>query len=434
MARRPEPRAIRRLAASAAGDGATGLALASVLDAVLALSFTIVFARVLGAGEYSSLAALVSIFLIVSIAGSALQVTIARRVSSEGARRDWSLGGSVEAWTRAIVMAAALLLLACAPARQVLADALGVDEAWAAALVLPAAVLDLALAVQRGVLLGLGAYRTVAASIVGAPAGWLVLGGSFAALGLGVGGVVGGIALAELLNAAALRLVLRRRLGAAERRGSSLPLQAIARASWTPMLALTLFAALQNLDVVVVNRAVDDEAAASSYAAAAVAAKAVLWVAIGVGLYLVPEAARRHAAGEHTGPLLGRAIAVVLAVALPALFVYAAAGEPLLGAVFGDDLALGAEALPVLAIAMTLLACAYLAVQMLLAHGRHRFLALLAVAAAIQPVALALAAPELTSIATAQVALAAAAAAALVAAALRSARARERALPAEGVA
>ena len=43
---------------------------------------------------------------------------------------------------------------------------------------------------------------------------------------------------------------------------------------------------------------------ASSYAATAVAAKVLIWVAIGAGFYLVPEASRRRAAGEDTRPVL----------------------------------------------------------------------------------------------------------------------------------
>ena len=55
------------------------------------------------------------------------------------------------------------------------------------------------------------------------------------------------------------------------------------------------------------------------------------------------------------------------------VLIYAAVGEPLLGAVFGDDLTEASGALPWLGLAMALLACVYLSVQYLLAMGHRRF-------------------------------------------------------------
>ena len=47
--------------------------------------------------------------------------------------------------------------------------------------------------------------------------------------------------------------------------------------------------------------------AAGSYAAAAVAAKVIVWVAVGLAMYLLHEAARRGKLGVGTRPLLMRA-------------------------------------------------------------------------------------------------------------------------------
>ena len=55
---------------------AAGLALAMILNNVVALASTVVFARLLS--DYGSLAALVSYFLILSVVGQAMQVATAR--------------------------------------------------------------------------------------------------------------------------------------------------------------------------------------------------------------------------------------------------------------------------------------------------------------------------------------------------------------------
>ena len=58
------------------------------------------------------------------------------------------------------------------------------------------------------------------------------------------------------------------------------------------MIALTLLLALQELHVIIIKHEASGDAA-GSYAVAVVAAKAIIWIAVGLGMYLVPEAARR---------------------------------------------------------------------------------------------------------------------------------------------
>ena len=87
------------------------------------------------------------------------------------------------------------------------------------------------------------------------------------------------------------------------------------------------------------------------------------------------------------------------------ILIYAVAAEPLLAAVFGDDLTEAAGALPFLGVAMALLACAYLSVQYLLALGRAGFIWVLGVAAAVEVLLLAGIGANLTGIALALMAL-----------------------------
>src|SRR3982074_3875421 len=74
LRRRPEP----SLAGLRGSDTAkaAGLAVAMIANNVIALGSTVVFARLLS--DYGSLAALISYFLILSVAGQALQVATAR--------------------------------------------------------------------------------------------------------------------------------------------------------------------------------------------------------------------------------------------------------------------------------------------------------------------------------------------------------------------
>ena len=149
-----------------------------------------------------------------------------------------------------------------------------------------------------------------------------------------------------------------------------------------PIAALTLVAALQNVDVIMAKHALD-EGTAGVYAATTVAAKAVVWIAIGLGMWVLPEATRRAAEGQDPRTVLGRAVGVIAALAACALLIFATVPELLLRTAFGADYESGSEILLLLGGAYALLAVAYIAAQFLLALGRRAFaLALLAVAIA----------------------------------------------------
>ena len=78
---------LRELARSDTGR-AFGMALAVMAGNVIALVYTVAFARLLGGDGYGVLAALVAAFLVLAIPGQALQATVAREVSAAAAAGD----------------------------------------------------------------------------------------------------------------------------------------------------------------------------------------------------------------------------------------------------------------------------------------------------------------------------------------------------------
>jgi O-antigen/teichoic acid export membrane protein len=266
--------------------------------------------------------------------------------------------------------------------REPLAALIGVPEVpWAAAAVPPTGALWMLLSLQRGALQGLGAYGAVGASIVLEAVGRLTCALVLYAAGLGVTGALLGTPLAVLIVAAALEVALRRRLGAPP--GGAVPvrsLRSLARQGWLPIAGLLLLAVLQNVDVIVAKHELPADVA-GSYAAAAMAAKSIVWVGMGIALFVLPEAARRAAARLDPRPVLLRALAILVAAAVPAVAVFAAAPELIVRLAFGDDLTSAASALPLLGGAMAMLAVAYLAVQLSIAVDAKRFLWVLAAGA-----------------------------------------------------
>ena len=410
----------RALAGSDTGRAA-GLAGAAMASNVIGLALTILFARLLGEDGYGSLAAMVSAFLILALPGQALQVAFARRAGNAEAALETA--PELRRWTRDLLLAAAGTAVAAALLRESLADAVGVTEAWGVAAIPPAACIWYLLSIQRGVLQGLGAYRAVGASLIAENGARLALGGALIGAGLGPTGgflgTLGAVALMAVVLGRQLRPALAAHPGPEAARAGDLVRRTLRRAI-VPLLALALLAWLQNVDVIVVRHQAETDAAASSYAATSVAAKMVIWISVGLGLFLLPEAARRVGGGGNGTPILLRTLGIVAAVGVPMVAFYAVLGRPLIEGVFGPDLGLATDALPLLGGAMTLLACVYLCVQYLLALGRWTFLVPLAVAAAVEPVLLLAVAPDLTAVASVILALLAALAAGVVAMSLRT--------------
>ena len=157
--------------------------------------------------------------------------------------------------------------------------------------------------------------------------------------------------------------------------------------AWAPIAGLAVIAVLQNIDIIAAKHRFSTDTA-SAYAATAVAAKVMIWVAIGAAFYLVPEVARRRAAGEDTRRVLGQALGIVVVLSIPCLLIFAVAAKPLMTAVFGHKKATASDSLLILGLAFTVLACTYLAIQYMLALKRTRFLIVIAVVAIIEPVLL----------------------------------------------
>jgi O-antigen/teichoic acid export membrane protein len=201
--------------------------------------------------------------------------------------------------------------------------------------------------------------------------------------GAGVTGAYLGTVIAVVGSAAALALVLRR-LGPGGAHAAAHSLRELTRDAAVPIIALTLLAALQNADVVMAKHALS-ATAAGVYAAVTVAGKATVWVAIGLGLWVLPEATRQAAEGRDPRPVLLKALLVVGVVAGVALSAYGAAPRLVLRLAFGPGYETVAPILFMLGVAYALLAVSYLAVQSLLGLHRRRFTLVLAAAAAALP-------------------------------------------------
>ena len=378
---------------------AVGLAAAMIGNNIIALGSTVVFSRLLKdnqGGGYGSLAALVSYFLILSVVGQAIQVATAR----EGVLGHLGIGAGLSAtvrrWTRGLLLFTLALTVVSILLRDPIARALNVNDPWAAAVGLPAAGLWVELSMLRGVLQGVGDYKGVGISLMGEQTVRLVSGAILAAAGLGVTGAYLGTPVSFIAMSLYCLYRLRQHVLEVEAQpmpavskapAAALSLWEHVRRAWAPIAGLIIIAVLQNIDIIAAKHRFSTHVA-SSYGAVAVAAKVLIWVAMGAGFYLVPEVSRLRAAGKDPRPILARALAIVAVCAIPVLLIFAFASHLLIEAAFGASKTTAANSLLVLGLAFSVLACTYLAIQYMLALHRTWFLVPLAVVAVAEPILL----------------------------------------------
>ena len=275
--------------------------------------------------------------------------------------------------------------------RDPISRVIGVDNhPWAAAAVLPTGALWMLLSLQRGALQGLRAFKPLGTSLIVEAALRIVFGLLLVGVGLGVTGAYLGTPLAFAGTSVGLAVLLHRRLALVPGEphvGKVRSLRSLIGQEWVPVLGLLCLGVLQNVDVIMGRHALSHHQA-GIYASAAVAAKAVLWVAIGLGLHLLPEATRRGAAGLDPRPVLYRALGVLGMVAAPALLIFWLFPTLLLGLAFGHAATGASSELVILGLAMTLLAVAYLTVMYMIALGETQFLWVVAVVAILEPIVL----------------------------------------------
>src|SRR5213079_517998 len=115
------------------------------------------------------------------------------------------------------------------------------------------------------------------------------------------------------------------------------------------LVALFFLAALQGLDIEIVWR--DAPGTVGSYNAISVACKAVVFLAIVLSGYLMPEAVVRWRRGGHALSQLAVALGLVAAPVLVLTVLAAAAPDEMLRILFGPDKVKAAYAFATLALA-----------------------------------------------------------------------------------
>jgi O-antigen/teichoic acid export membrane protein len=419
------------------------VAVAGLLVNGLGVVVVVVVARLVSPRAYGTIAVLLGLFFILSMPGSAVLVGVVRRVTI------WQKLGEehrVHPWAlrvyRRVAAAVAVEAVIVWLAKGFIARELRLPNTAGVFAILVAAGIWILLSVDRGLLQAHRNYRGLAGNLLveGLVRTAFVVG--LVAAGFGVGGYAIGIFLGEAMAAVHARWLASRAWppiapagptpsapeapptdrrwmapspapaaitapvgGANGPRGSGRGLipsaadpidgrpaaAAVARRALlydvsAAFVGLALLALLQNVDVLILGRQAGNSNIIGSYAAISVASKALVFGALALGSYLLPEATIRWNEGGHALRQLGVTLMFLAVPAVLLLGVSIFIPKQFITLFFGAKLSTAASAFAPLVGAMIFLAISVLLTNYLFGAGRRWIVIILAVGAAVSVV------------------------------------------------
>jgi O-antigen/teichoic acid export membrane protein len=359
-----------------AGPLAVGGLLANGLNIVA----TVVVARVLTTDQYGGVAQLLGLFFVLSMPGSALLVGVVRRITAMA-----TFGQDVEAraWTtrlyRRALAGVALWAVVSVAVEAPLSHALRLPDDGAVALTMIAAGFWMLLCLDRAILQSHRRYAGLGLSLIVEIGVRTVLVLTFAELGWGIWGYALGLMIGEAVAVTQVRGAGRQAWRHVARTAlpsdQSIHSRALSLDLVAALAGFALLGLLQNADIILVGRL--QHSHAGSYAAISVASKVLVFGAILLGSYVLPEASIRWHRGEHALRQLAVTFLFLLVPTVILLLVALVVPKQFLTLFFGARLANGAPAFAILAGGMACLGSTVVLTNYLLGAARRWVVAFL---------------------------------------------------------
>jgi len=374
------------------------VAIAGMLVNGAAALVVVAVARLVSSQSYGEIAQLLGLFFILSMPGSAVLVGVVRRVTG---LQTTGQGHLVKRWVgrvhRICLVAIGIELVLVLALQGWIAHQLRLPDGRGVVLILMAAGIWILLSVDRGLLQAHRSYRPLAGNLLvegGVRTGLVVL---LVVGGFGVAGYALGVFVSEVVAALHARWLARRAwtdpaAGPVERDGAGVttaPEEILARRKLladvsAAFVGLALLGFLQNVDVILLGRL--DHANVGPYAAISVASKALVFGALALGAYLLPEATIRWNEGGHAIRQLGVTLLFLSVPAVLLLGIAVVVPKQFLTLVFSAKLSTASAAFAPLVLAMLCLSFTVLVTNYLFGTGSRWIVLLLAAGSALAAV------------------------------------------------
>jgi O-antigen/teichoic acid export membrane protein len=378
---------------------ASPVAIAGLVVNAASAVVVVLVAHLVSSRSYGVIAQLLGLFFILSMPGSAVLVGVVRRVT---VLQRIGQGDRVHRWVASvhrIVLAVLVLEVGAVWLLQGwIAHQLSLPNDQGVLPILAAAGVWILLSVDRGLLQAHRDYRALAINLLmeGAVKAICVIG--FVAIGMGVSGYALGILASEVAATAHARWLAARAWPAVPpmnatyhpptANGAPVSNEVVRRVLIADVSAafvgLALLGLLQNVDVILIGRL--DHRNAGAYAAISVASKALVFGALALGAYLLPEATIRWNEGGHA---VRQLVVTLMFLAVPAVVLLSIAifiPNWFLSLIFTAKLSSAASAFAYLVVAMIFLCISVLLTNYLFGVGR-RWIVLLLLAGSVAGIA-----------------------------------------------
>ncbi len=368
------------------------VAVAGMAVNVAAALVVIAVARLLPSQAYGELAQLLGLFFILSMPGSAVLVGVVRRVTG---LQTTGRAHLVRRWVarvhRLCLVALAVELVLVLALQGWIARELHLPNGEGVVLILMAAGVWIVLCVDRGLLQAHRSYLGLAGNLLVEGGVRTVLVVVLVVAGAGVPGYALGVLVSEVVATGHAHWLARRAWadpstapvvqdgGAGASPGTAgavLARRKLLADVSAAFVGLALLGLLQNVDVILLGRL--DHAEVGPYAAISVASKALVFGALALGAYLLPEATIRWNEGGHAIRQLG---VTLLFLAVPSVLLLGIAvfvPRQFLTLVFSARLSTAAPAFAPLVLAMMCLSFTVLVTNYLFGTGSRWIVLVLA--------------------------------------------------------
>lgn len=358
------------------------LAIGGLVANGLSIVTTVLIARLLTPHQYGGVAQLLGLFFVLSMPGSALLVGVVRRIAAATAQGRQE---EVHQWTtrlyRRCLIGLGVWVVFSLAIESTLAAALRLPSSGGVAAVLIAGGVWLLLCIDRAVLQGHRRYAGLGLNIMVEIGIRTVFVLSLAAAGFGIAGFAVGLLLGEIGAAVHARLLSGQAWNYPAAASLAPDLEARDRTLSIDLgvafVGFVLLGILQNADIILVGRL--DPSSSGPYAAISVASKSLVFGAILLGSYVLPEAAIRWHQGQHALRQLAVTLVFLLVPSLVLLGIALVAPEWFLSTFFSSQLSGAAPAFATLVGAMACLGLVVILTNYLFGAARRWIVVLLGV-------------------------------------------------------
>jgi O-antigen/teichoic acid export membrane protein len=349
-------------------------------------------ARLLTSQAYGELAQLLGLFFILSMPGSAVLVGVVRRVTGlQTTGRSHLVRRWVARVHRICLMGLVVELAVVLALQGWIARQLHLPDGTGVVLILMAAGVWILLCVDRGLLQAHRSYGGLATNLLVEGGVRTVLVVVLVATGAGVAGYALGVLVSEVVATLHAHWLARRAWADPSTSpvvedglagvDAAAPQDLLARRKLladvsAAFVGLALLGLLQNVDVILLGRL--DHAQVGPYAAISVASKALVFGAIALGAYLLPEATIRWNEGGHAVRQFGVTLLFLSVPAVVLLGIAVVVPRQFLTLVFSARLSTAAPAFAPLVLAMMCLSFTVLVTNYLFGTGSRWIVLVLA--------------------------------------------------------